>query len=65
VWKDYFIVSRKLNEKVIYWKDVIDEMIRIDFNCNHKFLEIISLLPEKEENKNLFLAIVLDGVLNI
>ena len=55
VWKDYFILSRKPNEKVIYWKDVIDEMIKNDFirnDCDQKFLENIGLITEKR-NKNL------------
>ena len=54
VWKDYFIVSRKPNEKVIYWKDIIDEMIRKDFirdDCDQKYLINIGLIPEKR-NKN-------------
>lgn len=50
---DYFIVKRKKGEKHIYYKDVIDKLIKSNFDrsdCNNCFLENITKVPSYTRN---------------
>ncbi len=55
--KDYFLVCKREGEKYIYYKDVIDELIKNDFirnDCDHQYLEKIGeTLDKKRNNKSL------------
>ena len=53
--KDYFLICKREGEKYIYYKDVIDELIKNDFirnDCDHQYLEKICESLDKKRNNN-------------
>ena len=55
-YNDYFLIKKRPDKDHIYYCDVIDELIKNDFerkiNCDHKFLENIRLTNNKKRNTN-------------
>lgn len=50
---DYFIIKRRESEKHIYYKDVIDELIKNNFvrnDCDHCYLENIREYNDDKRN---------------
>ena len=55
-YKDYFIVNKKEGQDHIYYKDVIDELIRNNFIRNlgdHRFLESIGLYDHSRNDNSI------------
>jgi len=53
-WRDYFLVKRRRGADAIYYKDVIDAMIKNKFkrdDCDHRFMEDIGPSEEIPRNK--------------
>ncbi len=52
---DYILVKKRQGENHIYYKDVIDTLIENNFirdDCDHRFLETISLINPLKRNMN-------------
>lgn len=52
---DSFVVHKRKDADAIYFKDVIDELIRVQFvrnDCDYKFLEGIYIAPDRFRNKH-------------
>ena len=52
---DYFIIGKNEGCNAIYYKDVIDYLIKIHFirnDCDHKFLENIECYNKRNRNEN-------------
>ena len=52
---DNFIIDKKKGCDAIYYKDVIDYLIRIHFirnDCDHQFLENIEFCIKRHRNEN-------------
>lgn len=52
---DSFVVHKRKDADAIYFKDVIDELIRVEFvrnDCDYKFLENIYIAPDRFRNKH-------------
>ena len=54
-YKDVFIIKKREDEEFIYYKDVIDELIKNNYvrnKCDHKFLEEIGKTQDIKYNIN-------------